>query len=84
LIEALTAEREQVAPPERPGIDHLIERIDAERAAARVEMEAYLRRLVERGVPREVERRFGGAAAPPPGLVAKTNGTKSDAEETKR
>ena len=58
--EHLTAKRE-----EWPGLDRLIDRVDAERVAARAAMEAYLAALIDGGVPDEAVRRFGPDAAPP-------------------
>src|ERR1700754_3902935 len=48
LIEHLTAEREQAATGDRPGIDRLIARVTRERDEARVEMERFLKGLHER------------------------------------
>jgi CHAD domain-containing protein len=84
LIEAFSAERDNAILPERPGIDRLIERVDAERAMARTEMEAYLRGLVERGIPRDAEKRFGRRAAPPPELSARSTASAAANEERAR
>jgi CHAD domain-containing protein len=59
LIEHLTAERDQVAAGDRPGIDRLIARVSQERDEARAEMERFLKGLDERGVAAETARRFG-------------------------
>lgn len=65
LIEHLTAEREQAAAGDRPGIDRLIARVIRERDAARSEMEHFLKQLSERNLAAETVRRFGAAAGPP-------------------
>lgn len=65
LLEALEREREAAPAPERPGVERLMRRVEAERVVARSEMEAFLGTLAERGIPRETERRFGPRAAPP-------------------
>lgn len=65
MIAHLTKDRDTAPAEERPGIDRLIARIERERAAARAEMEEYLRGLINGGVPDEANRRFGSAAAPP-------------------
>lgn len=65
LLDHLTKEREAAAPGERPGIDRLIARIDAEREAAREHMLAFLGGLEDRDVAGETARRFGSAAAGP-------------------
>jgi len=62
LIESLTKERDAAPPLERPGLDRMIERIETERRAARVEMETYLSQLLESDVPAETRRRFGRSA----------------------
>lgn len=64
LIESLTAAREEAAGVERPGIDRLLARVERERTVARAEMEQFLVDLVESGLPGDVARRFGPAAAP--------------------
>ena len=64
LLEALGAQRATAPDPERPGIDRLMERIERERVEARASMERYLSGLLEGGLPGEVARRFGPAAAP--------------------
>jgi hypothetical protein len=69
-IEHLTKERDAAPEVERPGVDRLIARIDGERAAARTEMERYLRDLLAGGVPGETVRRFGPAASPNPESTA--------------
>lgn len=58
LIEALLNERESAKPEEWPGIDLVIERVDAERVAARTEMEAFLRTLESSDAIGETRRRF--------------------------
>jgi exopolyphosphatase/pppGpp-phosphohydrolase len=70
LLEALLADRSAAAMAERPGIDRLIVRIERERAAARQEMESYLRQLLDSPLPSELERRFGTTEAA-------TNGTST-------
>ena len=64
LLQALAAERAATPAAEWPGIDRLIDRIEAERAAARTEMESFLTDLLRRGVPDETARRFGSGVAP--------------------
>jgi hypothetical protein len=59
LLEALRADRDGAPLVERPGIDRLIDRVEQERAEARLEMEAYLRELLNGAVRGETERRFG-------------------------
>ena len=63
MIESLTKARKKAAAEEQPGIDRLIARLEQERDAARKEMVRYLEALMSGDVPREVERRFGSAAA---------------------
>jgi hypothetical protein len=53
---------------ERPGIDHLIERIERERGAAREEMERYLNQLLDSPLQSEIERRFGTTEAAKDGI----------------
>lgn len=65
LLEAFRAERERAPVAEQPGLDLLIERVDAERLTARIEMETYLRGLLSSDLVTEVSRRFGAEAAPP-------------------
>jgi len=65
LLAALTAERAVSPTTEWPGIDRLIDRIEAERVAARAEMETFLADLLSRGVPDETAHRLGPTAAPP-------------------
>lgn len=74
LLEALVKERAGAPPPERPGIDRLIHRIERERVAARVEMEVFLTELLASDVPREVVARFGPAAAPSEQFVSVDDG----------
>ena len=62
LLEALQAGRDAAPLAEHPGIDRLMDRIERERAAARVEMERYLRELLAGPLPKEIERRFGPIA----------------------
>jgi hypothetical protein len=64
LLEALRANRSAASLAEHPGIDRLIDRAECERAAARAEMERYLRRLVDGPLRSELERRFGSTGAP--------------------
>jgi hypothetical protein len=59
LLEALRADRSVAPLAEHPGIDRLIERAECERAAARVDMERYLRQLLDGQLRNELERRFG-------------------------
>lgn len=59
LLAALEAERAAVPPDERAGLDHLIERTQAELNGYRAEMLRFLARLERRGVREEVRRRFG-------------------------
>lgn len=59
LLAALRADRVEARLPEHPGIDRLIDRVERERVAARVDMEAFLRDLLESPVHKEIERRFG-------------------------
>lgn len=70
LIEAWSEERTTASAAERPGIDRLLARVEAERVVARAEMERFLADLIERGVPKEAARRFGPAAAAPAPLLA--------------
>jgi CHAD domain-containing protein len=58
MIDYFTTQREQAPPNERPGIDRLIARIEDERAAARVEMNAFLSELAARDMRDETRRRF--------------------------
>lgn len=58
LLEALHADRKVAPLVEHPGIDRLIDRVERERADARVEMERYLSHLVSGPLPSEIERRF--------------------------
>ena len=62
LLEALRADRAQAPLVEYPGIDRLIDRMERERAAARLDMEAYLRELLAGPTWEHVERRFGAVA----------------------
>jgi exopolyphosphatase/pppGpp-phosphohydrolase len=64
LLEALHAQRDTAPLTERPGIDRLIDRVEAERLVARATMERYLRDLIGGELPAEIERRFGPAAVP--------------------
>lgn len=70
LAAALTAERDAAAVAERPGIQRLIDRVEAERVEARREMEAFVARLLASDLPAEAARRFGPAAGLPPTLPA--------------
>ena len=65
LLEALGAERAQAPATERPGLDRLIERVERERVAARLEMESFLANLLGGDLPDAVTERFGVAARPP-------------------
>jgi CHAD domain-containing protein len=80
LLEALAEERAQAPAPERPGIDRLINRIERERVAARVEMEAFLTELLVGDVPRAVVRRFGPAAGP--AVAVATNGERNGRQDS--
>lgn len=85
LLEALAKERNAAPPPERPGIERLMERVDLERVLARAEMETFLGALAERGIPAEAARRFGPVAAPPlPPTTAGHGERRPDAEEVGR
>jgi hypothetical protein len=59
LLEALRADWPTAPLAEHPGIDRLIDRIESERAAARIEMERFLQQLLNGPLRNEVERRFG-------------------------
>jgi hypothetical protein len=59
LLEALRADRPTAPLAEHPGIDRLIDRVESERAAARAEMERFLKHLLTGQLRNEVERRFG-------------------------
>lgn len=87
LLEALAKERDAAAPPERPGVERLMERVERERVEARAEMETFLAALAERGIPREAARRFGPLAAPPPATATASDATGGElvaAEEVRR
>src|SRR5688572_5451699 len=73
MIDYLTKDRDAAPEVERPGIDRLIARIEAERVAARAQMEAYLSGLLAGGVSDEAAKRFGPVSAPTEN-GAKTNG----------
>jgi CHAD domain-containing protein len=64
LLEALRADRSAAPLAEHPGIDRLIFRAECERVAARVEMERYLRQLLDGPLRSELARRFGFTQAP--------------------
>ena len=78
LLEHLREERESAPAAERAGLDRLIARVERERVAARVKMEAYLAGLEAAGVPAEAARRFGPAAGPPPPAPPRGQGTARD------
>jgi len=59
LIESFQKDREKAPPEEWPGIDLVIERIDAERVEARQAMEKFLAGLESSGKIDETRRRFG-------------------------
>ncbi|MDQ3780613.1 MAG: CHAD domain-containing protein [Chloroflexota bacterium] len=59
LLASLTKERAASTRLERPGLDRIIQRIEAERRQSRGEMEAYLSQLLESDLPAESRRRFG-------------------------
>jgi len=63
LLEALQADRIAAPPAEHPGIDRLIDRVECERAAARAEMERFLRQLLDSPLRSELEHRFGAIEA---------------------
>jgi CHAD domain-containing protein len=58
LLDAFRADREAAPPAEWPGIDLVIERIDRERIAARIEMEQFLGELEANDAAAETARRF--------------------------
>lgn len=60
-IDILRQDRDAAPEAEHAGIDRLIARIEGERAAARAEMETYLRQLIDGGAATEAARRFGPA-----------------------
>ena len=64
LLEALLADRSTAPLPEHPGIDRLIDRVERERATARMEMERYLRQLLDGPLWSEIERRFSRTGTP--------------------
>jgi CHAD domain-containing protein len=70
LLQAIVAERDAAPAAERPGIIRLIDRIERERAAARIEMEHFLRTLIDSGLAEETVARFGPEAKPPKILTA--------------
>ena len=61
-IEYLQELLERSSPGDRAGIQRLIDRLDRERMAARIEMVAYLESLETSGLVEDTRRRF-----PPPG-----------------
>jgi CHAD domain-containing protein len=65
LLEHLNRAREAAPPGDHPGIDRLIERVTREREAARAQMLAFLRRVMNGPLPAETVRRFGRGAMPP-------------------
>ena len=67
LLAALRRERDAAPLTERPGIDRLIDRVERERSAARIEMEHYLRTLLAGPTRADIEARFKGIGvnAPP-------------------
>jgi hypothetical protein len=58
LLEAMRADRSTAPPVEHPGIDRLIDRVERERTEARVEMEHFLRQLLDGPLWSELERHF--------------------------
>ena len=58
-LEYLQSVRESAEAGDRPGIDLLIDRLTAERDAARVEMLAFLEEVERNNAQQEVDRRFG-------------------------
>ncbi len=74
LAAALVAERDAAPVAERPGIQRLIDRVEAERTAARAAMEAFIFEVVGGSLPRETERRFGPEAAAPADVLAIATG----------
>src|SRR5215213_1709868 len=67
LLGALHVDRIAAPAAEHPGIDRMIDRVECERAAARAEMERYLRQLMDGPLRSELERRFGMIEAPASG-----------------
>ncbi len=59
LLEAIREDRESAPLAEHPGIDRLIDRVERERADARIDMERYLQALLEGPLRGDIERRFG-------------------------
>jgi CHAD domain-containing protein len=70
LVASLVAERDAAPVAEQPGIQRLIDRVEAERVVARADMESFIAGVVKTGLPGETERRFGKAAAAPAQLLA--------------
>lgn len=70
LLAALAAELAAAPAAEQPGIQRLIDRVTAERDAARAEMEAFVADLLGSEVPAAAARRFGAKAGLPPALSA--------------
>lgn len=68
LLVAFTDELARAPAAEQPGIVRLIDRVERERAAARSEMESFLRDFISGDVPNQVVARFGEASGPPAGL----------------
>lgn len=62
LLEAFTAARQRTRIGSRAAVDHMIARVQADRAAARERMLAYLVRLESEGLQRKTSRRFPGPA----------------------
>jgi CHAD domain-containing protein len=80
LLEALGKQRARARVAERPGIDHLIATVEAERAVARTEMTKFLTKLDKRGLREETRRRFpppSEAIAPAPGTEERKNGERA-------
>jgi len=77
LRASLAKERAASTRLERPGLDRIIQRIEAERRQSRVEMEAYLSQLLEGDLPAESRRRFG-RIPPDADPVATNDGSGSD------
>lgn len=80
LLDHLAKEHLAAKREEWPGLDCLIERVETERAAARRDMEAFLRDLIASGVADEAVRHFGERAAPPRPLTAGDTDDRDAAE----
>ncbi|MBA2277137.1 MAG: CHAD domain-containing protein [Chloroflexia bacterium] len=83
LIAALAAKRARAKVVERPGIDHLIARLEGERDEARRTMVGFLTSLDAQGVPEETRRRFPLPSAPDTPEVAKAGAKRGGATSRK-